>query len=260
MSVKKCPKCGSVWYTALVKCAFCGVEGEEVKGPISPAKLNLVHGGVAAGPPKPAEPSPVAELPPPPAEAKAPEPPAPAPEPVPEIKLPTPVERPPDPPPAPPPVEPKLKDLPAPIDPKPPAPPVRPERKLPPRVAQPEVESTTPAPMIPSATVPLVFGVLGLVSSAMLPLIGLVQKDRVLVILMLLAWSILAHFAPSAWFLGQRYLDQCRALGFAPASAAKTGKFLGRLASFLLVLEFSALAVFVAIQALSGKIVCPLWK
>ena len=116
------------------------------------------------------------------------------------------------------------------------------------------------APLIPSATVPLVFGVLGLVSSALLPLIGLVQHDRVLVILMLLGWSILAPFAPFAWFAGQRYLDKCRALGFAPGSAAQTGKFLGRLASFLLVFEFSALSVFVAIQALSGKIVCPLWK
>jgi len=51
MAVRKCPKCGSVWYTALTKCAFCGVEGEEVKGPISPAKLNLGKKGVESGPP-----------------------------------------------------------------------------------------------------------------------------------------------------------------------------------------------------------------
>src|SRR5437773_2548522 len=29
MLAKKCPKCGAVWYTALTKCAFCGIEGEE---------------------------------------------------------------------------------------------------------------------------------------------------------------------------------------------------------------------------------------
>ncbi|MBI3856441.1 MAG: hypothetical protein HY293_12210, partial [Planctomycetes bacterium] len=63
MGVRKCPKCGSVWYTALVNCAFCGVEGEEVKGPISPAKLNLSHGGVSTAPP-PA--TPAAEAAPPP--------------------------------------------------------------------------------------------------------------------------------------------------------------------------------------------------
>ena len=51
MGVRKCPKCGSVWYTALTKCAFCGVEGDEVKGPISPAKLNLGKRGVESGPP-----------------------------------------------------------------------------------------------------------------------------------------------------------------------------------------------------------------
>ena len=69
-------------------------------------------------------------------------------------------------------------------------------------------------------------------------------------------WAV----APFAWFAGQRYADQCRALGFAPASAANTGKILGMLASFLLVFEISAFSVFVAIQALSGKVVCPLWK
>ncbi|HEV3027598.1 MAG TPA: hypothetical protein VG457_08510, partial [Planctomycetota bacterium] len=56
VGVRKCPKCGSVWYTALPKCAFCGVEGEEVKGPIPPSKLNMGRGGVATltGPKDPA--------------------------------------------------------------------------------------------------------------------------------------------------------------------------------------------------------------
>lgn len=258
MGVRKCPKCGSVWYTALVNCAFCGVEGEEVKGPISPAKLNLAHGGVATAPAKAPEPPPAAELPPP-AEVKEAAPVVP--DPVPEVKLPTPVEAPPTPAAVPPAEEPK--ELPRPIDLKPPPPPPpperKPERKPPPRLV-PEVEPTTPPPMIPSATVPLVFGLLGIVSGLLLPALGLVQKDRVVVILALLGWAILVPFAPFAWFAGQRYLDRCRALGFAPDAAARTGKALGRLATFLLIFEFSALAVFVAIQALSGKIVCPLWK
>lgn len=244
MAVRKCPKCGSVWYTALVNCAFCGVEGEEVKGPISPAKLNLAHGGVTAGSPpaaKPPEP-PAAEIPPPPAPEPAPvkaEPPpssAPSAGGAPEGK-------------------PSAKPEPEPVPELPPCP----EPKPPPRLA-PTVEPSTPAPLIPSATVPMVFGILGVAACAVLPLIGLFRNDRVLVILALLAWAILAPFAPAAWLAGQRYLDRCRSLGFSPAASAGTGKLLGKLATFLLVLEMSALSVFVAVQTLSGRIVCPLWK
>jgi len=276
MAVRKCPKCGSVWYTALTKCAFCGVEGEEVKGPISPAKLNLGKKGVESGPPpghsasdrdlassasakasedKPAEPDvAVAELPKvevPPPEPEPPkevpvDPPKPEPTPV-KIELPPP--------------PPSFAPSGGATEGKPPPPPElvptpRPERI---RTAA-RIDSQTPAPLIPSATVPLVFGSLGLVAGVLLPLTTLVRHDKVLVTLSLLAWAILAPFAPFAWFTAQRYADRCRALGFSPASAAHTGKLLGMLASFLIVFEFSALAVFVAVQILSGKVVCPLWK
>jgi hypothetical protein len=117
-----------------------------------------------------------------------------------------------------------------------------------------------PAPQIPSATVPLVFGGLGALACAMLPLIATLRHDRVQEILALLAFAILAPFAPFAWFSGQRYVDRCLAQGFAPASAARSGKVLGMLASFLLVFEFSALSIFIVVQGLSGKLVCPLWK
>lgn len=231
MGVRKCPKCGSVWYTALVRCAFCGVEGEEVQGPISPAKLNLGTRGV--------EPPPSPETPPP-AEPKEPaEPPK--------------VEAPPQPPaesPKPEPPPPKIEAPEAP--PKPARPALRP-------AARQDVPAT-PAPQIPSSTVPLVFGVLGLVAGVLLPLTTAVRHDKVMVTLSLLAWAILAPFAPFGWMTAQRYVDQCRALGFAPASAAQTGRVLGMLGSFLLVFEFAALAVFVAVQILSGKVVCPLWK
>ncbi len=238
MAVRKCPKCGSVWYTALTNCAFCGVEGEEVKGPISPAKLNLAHGSVSAGPP------PESKEPPP---VVPPETPAPAPEPK-EIPAaaaaPARVEVP-APPPAP--------EKPAPL---PEAAP-RPERvRLVPKVDAP----TAPAPRIPSAIVPIVFAGLGIVACAILPLVAALLRDRVTEILALLAFAILSPFAPFAWLAGQRYADQCRALGFAPAAAAHTGKILGMLASFILVFEISALAIFVVVQGLSGKAVCPLWK
>ncbi len=226
--VRKCPKCGSVWYSDLVKCAFCGVEGEEVKGPISPAKLNISHGGVSGAALKPGEESSVVVKPDetPAVAAAPPPPPPPAPEPPPPPPKPEPVPLP---------------------------PPVRP-------VAKPEPVASAPAPRIPSATVPLVFGALGLAACLLLPGIGALSHHRVVVILSLLAWSILAPFAPFAWFSGQRYLDQCRSLGFVPASSAATGKTLGKLATFVIVFEFSALAIFIAVQSLAGRIVCPLWK
>jgi len=247
MGVRKCPKCGSVWYTALVRCAFCGVEGEEVQGPVSPAKLNLGMRGVESGP-SPAESAPAAEAKEPaePPKAAAPEPPKevpadpPKPEP-PKIETPAPEKAPEPPPPVPPP------------------PPPKPERPALRPAARAEAPSAA-APRIPSSTVPLVFGVLGLVAGILLPLTTMVRNDKVLVTLSLLAWAILAPFAPFGWMSAQRYVDQCRSLGFVPASAAQTGKVLGMLATFLVVFEFSALAVFIAVQILSGKVVCPLWK
>jgi hypothetical protein len=233
MPVRKCPKCGSVWYTALTNCAFCGVEGEEVKGPISPAKLNISHGGVSSGPPpeskEPAAPAAV-ETPAPPPEPKE-----------------TPVVE----------AAPPRVEAPAPLPEKPPPRPERvPASRLVPRVEP----ATAPAPRIPSAIVPVVFGGLGILACAMLPLTAALLRDRVTEILALLAFAILSPFAPFAWMAGQRYTDQCRALGFAPASAAQTGKILGMLASFMLVFEISALSIFVVVQGLSGKAICPLWK
>lgn len=240
MGVRKCPKCGSVWYTALVRCAFCGVEGEEVQGPISPAKLNLGKRGVESPPSPEAPPAAEPKEPAEPPKVEAPPPPAPEP----------PKEEPPQPPPPPPKVV--APEPPPPPPPKPERPPLRPAARV-------DV-AATPAPQIPSSTVPLVFGALGLIAGVLLPLTTAVRQDKVMVTLSLLAWAILAPFAPFGWMSAQRYVDQCRALGFVPASAAQTGKVLGMLASFLLVFEFAALAVFVAVQILSGKVVCPLWK
>lgn len=251
MGVRKCPKCGSVWYTALTNCAFCGVEGEEVKGPISPAKLNLGKRGVESPPaaPEPAAP-PSVEAPQPTAEARPPEEPAKA-----EV-------------PPPPPPEPSKPELPK-IE-ESPSPPPKPERVAPPRESASEGRRPVvaarmeppgaPAPRIPSATVPLVFGALGLVSAGLLPATWFIQHNKILTTFAVLAWAILAPFAPFAWLTAQRYADQCRSLGFSPAPAANTGKLLGMAACFLTVFEFSGLAVFIVVQILAGRIHCPLWK
>jgi len=246
MSVRKCPKCGSVWYTPLVNCAFCGIEGEEVKGPISPAKLNLVHGSVSSTPPEAKEPAP-----PPPPPSVAPEappaPPTPKEAPVAETAAPR-IETPEPPPPVPD----KPARLPEIVN--------APERRLPLRTLPKVDAATAAAPRIPSAVVPLVFAGLGIVACTILPLMATFLRDRVTAIMALLAFAILSPFAPFAWLAGQRYVDQCRLLGFAPAAGANSGKVLGMLGSFLLVFEISALSLFVVIQGLSGKVSCPLWK
>lgn len=246
MSVRKCPKCASVWYTELVKCAFCGVEGEEVKGPISPAKLNLAHGSVS---PKPQVESTGSEPPPPPA--------------VPEVPRPEPKEAPSDEPapaqvesPALPPTPPPVKEAPPPI----PRAATRPERASTPRLISRSDSATMPAPPIPSAITPLIFAGLGVLACAVLPGITALRHHRVWEILAMLSFAVLSPFAPFGWLAGQRYADQCRVLGFVPAPASRTGKILGMLATFLLVFEVSALSIFVVVQGLSGKVVCPLWK
>jgi len=255
MAVRKCPKCGSIWYTALVNCAFCGVEGEEVKGPISPAKLNIAHGGVSSGPAAESKASavPVQNPPPPPlAESKEASPAGAAPT---RIETPAaspiPLSLPPTPEPAPPPIPAKPSTVPEPV--------LRPQRAPALRPVSP-LEAAAPAPRIPSAIVPVVFAGLGIVAGAILPLMGALPHLRIAELLALLGFAILSPFAPFAWFAGQRYADQCRVLGFAPAAAARTGRMLGMLASFLLVFEISALAIIVVVQGLSGKLTCPLWK
>ncbi|HVR85098.1 MAG TPA: hypothetical protein VMU54_12350 [Planctomycetota bacterium] len=116
------------------------------------------------------------------------------------------------------------------------------------------------APQIPSAMVPLVFGILGALACVGLPLLAPLRHDRVLGVLALLSWAVTAPFGPFAWFTGQRYADRCHALGYRPAALAGTGKFLGMLTSFLLTLEFSALSIFIAVHILSGRGPEQLWK
>lgn len=208
MPVKKCPKCAAVWYTDLLKCAFCGIEGvEQVQ---SESVAHVMDRGKTA----PKEPEP-----------------APAPPPV--------VEAPPPPPPPPPPPEPK------------PAP--EPEPKAEPApVPKPEPKPVPPAPLLPSASVPLVFGLLGLGAAAILPLSAVVAWSRVAYGLLLLAAAVLLPFAPFAWWTGLHYERRCAELGFRPAPSGRLGRLCGLLVTLLLAAEGSALLFLAALRRLQG--------
>jgi hypothetical protein len=102
--------------------------------------------------------------------------------------------------------------------------------------------------------------VLGVLACIGLPLLAELRHDRVLGVLALLGWAVMAPFGPFAWFTGQRYADRCHALGFRPSSLAHAGKALGMATAFLLTFEFSALALYLAVQILSGRGPESFWK
>jgi hypothetical protein len=232
MSVKKCPKCGSVWYSALPKCAFCGVEGEEQVVPILTGK---VHGERASEAKPQLAPAPeeapvaVAEATPVPPTHADPVPPPRVPETPPEMKA----------EPAPEGKE-EAPRLPAPAAEATPEP-ARPAPPLP------------PAPHLPSATVPVVFGWLGIAAFLLVPLAIYAHDHRVVGILALLAYGVVAPFAPFAWWSGRRYEDRCRAMGFQPARAGRTGRLLGTLGTFVLVAQAALLALLAAVLHLAGR-------
>jgi len=277
VGVKKCPKCGSVWYTALVKCAFCGIEGEELPVPVSPSRLAIDRPGPSGAPAEvPKAPSEVKSVEAPPAGAEPAKVPPPAPPPTSAQNLPDhPVsvesenKKAPEPSTVILPVEDKLiagrepqgelsssaQKAPsngptaAPQSAKPIA---RNPLSIGPR-PDPEL-SAPPAPRIPSATVPLVYGWLSILAWLLLPALVYLGAHRIPQILGLLAWAALAPFAPFAWFSGQRYLDRCRELGFRPVTSARTGKILGIVSTFILLFEASLLAVLIAIIRLTGQL------
>jgi hypothetical protein len=228
MSVKKCPKCGSVWSSALPKCAFCGVEGEEQIIPILTGKVHGQRAVEAAAEPAPEPASEegavaVAEATPVPPTRTDPPPPVLTKLPVNIVNM----------PPAPEPVLTKMPDI---------------------FVNKPAPKALVPAPQVPSATVPLVFGWLGIASCGLFALAVLADGHRVAGILAPLAVSLLMPFAPFAWFAGRRHEDRCRELGFEPSRAALAGRTLGRVSTFLLIFETAALACAVAVLRISGKL------
>jgi hypothetical protein len=236
MLARKCPKCSAVWYTALPKCAFCGIEG--VEQPTSTHTGRLPEKPVPAAQPEPekpadavavAEATPVPPTSPEAAKAAEEKPPVaePDPEPVPAAILET---------------------KPVVLEP-PPAPGLKP---LPPDLRKPDPSRLPPAPRVPSSSMPIIFGLLGLAACAILPVAAFMQLDRIVSIMAYLAGAILLPFAPLAWFAGRRYEDRCIDLGFHPASAGRAGRILGMTVTILISLEGSILAFLAAIRLISA--------
>ncbi|HEX7896308.1 MAG TPA: hypothetical protein VF950_00915 [Planctomycetota bacterium] len=107
-----------------------------------------------------------------------------------------------------------------------------------------------PAPRLPSANVPPLFGLLGLAAAALLPAAFLTAADRVAAILLFLGVALFAPFGPLAWWAGWRYQVRCAELGFQPSAAARAGGLLGVAVTLLLSVEGSALAFLRALRHL----------
>src|SRR5258706_285001 len=171
MSVKKCPKCGAVWSSALPKCAFCGVEGEEQ--PISTHTGRLPEPPAAAVLPKvekdPAAVAIAEGTPPPPTSAvvvNAPPAVKPEPAPAPVLKANPTVEQ---------------RAEPSPDFPGTELAPFPPDEK------RPDPSTLPPAPHVPSANLPVVLALLGVVACALIPVAAFVQLGRIVTIMAYLA-------------------------------------------------------------------------
>jgi hypothetical protein len=237
MLAKKCPKCSAVWYTALPKCAFCGIEGVDVPTSTHTGRLpEKPAPAVQLEPEKKESATAVAEATPVPATSSDAAPPVTA-----QAEK-TPVE------PLPPPPAPAT---PAPAAEAPPAPKPALEA-LPVELQRPDPKTLPPAPQVPSARVPVVCGLLGLAAAALLPVATLVQLPRILAIVVTLVGGALLPFAPFAWWIGQRYEERCIDLKFRPASLGRAGRLLGTAVTFALALEGAAAAFLAAVVHLNA--------
>ena len=230
MLAKRCPTCNAVWYTALPKCAFCGIEGVEV--PTS------THTGRLPEKPAPAVQLEVAKESASTAVAEAtPLPPThsdPEPTPIPETKI----EAPPPPPPpiverAAVPAAPSLVPLSA-------------------AEKRPDPSTLPSVPLVPSAKVPLAFALHGVAAIALIAVAAFVPLSRIGGILVYLASAVLIPFAPLAWLAGLRYESRCIDLGFRPDPLGRTGRILGTVLTIVLALEGSALAVLTAVARMNA--------
>ena len=220
MLARKCPTCSAVWYTALPKCAFCGIEGVEV--PTS------THTGRLPEKPGPASPlEPVKEAA---ATAVAEATPLPA-----THSDPTPL----------PPIEVKPPVVEAPV----PAP-----RAAPLAASGRRTDPSTlpPVPPVPSVTLPIAFALHGAAACVLIAVAMAVPLNGVAGILVSLASAILIPFGPLAWLAGFRYESRCIDLGFRPDPLGRTGRILGTVVTILLAVEGSALAVLAAIRLISA--------
>lgn len=220
MLAKKCPKCSAVWYTALPKCAFCGIEGVEVPTSTHTGRLpEKPAPAVQLEPAKVESSTAVAEATPvPPTSADVPVP-------VPVPVDPTPVPVAPDPVPV---LETKA------AEPEKPAIALTP---LPPGFKKPDPATLPPAPRVPSSKVPVTFALLGLAAAALLPAAMYASMNRILTLLAYLVGGILIPYGPLAWWTGRRYEERCIDLGYKPASSGRLGRLLGTSVTMLLAIE-----------------------
>ena len=107
-----------------------------------------------------------------------------------------------------------------------------------------------PAPALPSSTVPLVFGLLGLAAAALLGATAFGAWPRIPHALMSLAAAILLPFAPFAWWTGLRYERRCETLGFRPAATGRLGRLIGLTVTLILAAEGSVLLFLAALRRL----------
>ncbi len=234
--IKKCPKCGSIWYSALPKCAFCGEDGVEQEMAILTGKVHGERAIEAAPKPAPAvvEVSEVAvaeATPVPPTRADVPAPeatPAAAEagqrktEPITVLNQEAP---------------PQTKTEPVPLVKE-----ARPGAPL------------APAPHLPSSTVPFAFGWIGVAAFLLLLACVYAEENRLVGTVGYIAFALLAPFAPFAWFLGQRYADACDELGCAPALQARLGRILGIIGTFVLIFQAAVAALLVAVLRIAQKL------
>jgi hypothetical protein len=109
-----------------------------------------------------------------------------------------------------------------------------------------------PAPSLPSATVPVVFALLGLTAAIVLPWATFAALGKTAKVLGFLSGALLTPFAPAAWWAGLHYEHRCARLGFAPSIVGRAGRALGMVATSLLSLEGSVLAFLNALRHLGS--------
>ena len=211
MPQKKCKECGSVWTSGASKCAFCGGEGEDLPEHDGP---KIPAGSAEALKVKERE-----------TEARKKE----EEEARKKEKVLASVSRP-TPPPSPTPTS------------VPPAPETRPEPT--PEPAKPK------EPTGPTVKVPLILGILSILSVVLPPLIAVYLAESTFGAIGFLFCGLFAICAPIAVLLARRYEKQCKDQSVDPSRWVGLARGLGRAASFLIIFEFSALLILIAI----GKI------
>jgi len=93
-------------------------------------------------------------------------------------------------------------------------------------------------------TLPLALGLTALAVCGILPPAVRLSGQPILA---LLACVLLAPLPPMAWITGLKYENRCRERSVPPEGMATAGKYLGVIATFLLLFEFAVFAILVIV-------------